>query len=471
MASQPDWRTVAAQAGAIMIAVSGGADSVYLCHHLRAHIPQRSMRFVVVHVNHRTRGAASDADEDFVRQLAQRFDWEFHAPRIDTELWAPDPNEKILREVRIGLLKSLAQALGISVIAFGHHANDLAEGFLLAALRGSGPRGLSAMTEVRKIGEDLTFIRPLLTMTRAEIEEKLRELNETWRDDATNSETRAKRNFLRHHVLPLLSEREPHAVQNIAESARIAAEVDAVYGAAVEAAYGRVTLARTKTELLFSVPTLRDGNAALVPGVIRAFCADVLSGARNRTVPALPRREILRDICARIAISDGDETTFPLIEEVVVWLSNEYGLIFQQMSDGSLKDSFLRVRHALAVLLIDDEVLPLTSEAALIRIEDLERTECRFSDDAQRSAWIDQAKVSGKLVIRRAGLEERVLVGEDASKSVGKYLQENRIPRALRGDVAAVCDDGGILWIPHLARAKRAFVDAATERVVRLSLR
>ena len=470
MASQPDWRTVAARAGAVLIAVSGGADSVYLCHHLRAHIPQRSMRFVIAHVNHRTRGAASDGDEDFVRELARQFAWEFHAPRIDADLLTAGANESDLREARLGLLKSLARALRIPTIALGHHANDLAEGFLLAALRGSGPRGLAAMTPVRIVDDDLTFLRPLLTLTRAEIEANLREIGQSWRDDATNAELHAKRNFLRHQVLPLLIQREPNAIHNIAESAQIAAEVDGVYGTSVDALCGRATLAETRREILFSVAPLRTSDAALIPGVIRRLATSVLAGGRHRAIPALPKRENLRDVCARIAITDGDEAVFPLVDDVAVWLSNEYGLVFRLLKDASLKEALVNVRQAFPILLCGED-FPAEDERSGVHVETLPITECRVEESGQRIAWIDEGSIRGKLLMRRVSQEERVVVGEDASKSVGKLLQERRIPRPLRDDVAALCDDDGVLWIPHVARSKRAMISDATRRVLRVSLR
>ncbi|MCC6547744.1 tRNA lysidine(34) synthetase TilS [Candidatus Sumerlaeota bacterium] len=470
MAPQPDWRTVAAQSGAVLVAVSGGADSVYLCHHLKAHIPQRTVKFVIAHVNHRTRGVASDEDEDFVRALAQRIGWEFHAQRIDPSMLTANASEAGLRDARLQLLKSLARALGISVIAFGHHANDLAEGFLLAALRGSGPRGLAAMTTVRRIGDDFTFIRPLLAMTRAEIEGALRTMCEAWRDDATNAETHAKRNFLRQRVIPLLLECDPSAVEGIAESAMIAGEVEAVYSHAVQEACGRALLTQLDHEILFSARVLRECDTALLPGVLRAM-STVMTKPIKTTTPILPRREVLRAACDRITTTDGDEATFPLLQDTSLWLSNEHGLLFRNLDNNSLRESLLRVSGSLPLLLLATGIITVDDADSPVSAKRLSVTEACMANDAQRSAWIDEAGISGRLVVRRFTALERISTGNGTSKSVRTCLQEHRVPRPLRPDVAGVCDDAGILWIPHMARAKRALVNDDTVDVIRLSLK
>jgi tRNA(Ile)-lysidine synthase len=213
----------------VTVAVSGGADSVAL---LRLLIDLRSELGIVVsvaHFNHRLRGEASDADEAFAAGLAKQHDLEFFSGRGDVRDYALTTRaslEAAARELRYRWLASVAESNKLNTIATGHTLDDQAETVLLKFLRGAGTRGLAGIfPEIATEAKDpcARIIRPLLEVTRAEVEQYLTALEQPWREDESNLDRRFARNRVRHELLPLLErEHNPNVRQVLSDSADIA---------------------------------------------------------------------------------------------------------------------------------------------------------------------------------------------------------------------------------------------------------
>jgi tRNA(Ile)-lysidine synthase len=197
------------------VAVSGGADSVFLLHALR----ELGFKLSVIHIEHGIRGAASIADAEFVEQLARTFELPFHLRRADVP--AINGNlEEAARKVRQSFYADLIASGAVDRLATGHTRSDQAETVLYRILRGSGLTGLSGILPVTIEG----VVRPLLEIDRTEIEAWLRERGIAWKEDETNQDRAYARNRLRHQILPLLRERfNPQldvALSNLAKLAR-----------------------------------------------------------------------------------------------------------------------------------------------------------------------------------------------------------------------------------------------------------
>src|SRR5277367_4911624 len=179
------------------VAVSGGADSVFLLHALR----ELGFDLSVIHIEHGIRGAASIADGDYVAHLASTFALPFHIHRADVP--AIEGNlEEVARNVRQAFYSELIASGAVDRVATGHTRSDQAETVLHRILRGSGLTGLSGILPVTNEG----IIRPLLEVDRGEIEAWLSERGIAWREDQTNRDLTYARNRLRHEILPLLRE-------------------------------------------------------------------------------------------------------------------------------------------------------------------------------------------------------------------------------------------------------------------------
>lgn len=186
----------------VIAGVSGGADSVCLFFVLLELRQTMGFELMAVHVNHGLRGEASDADEQFVRNLCGRFDIPLEVSRADVELIAKKRKQSLEetgRNVRREAFLTALEKYGADKVALAHHQNDNAETLLWNLCRGSGLTGLGGIRPVNGV-----YIRPLLCMTRAQIEQFLAEREQPYCTDATNEETEYTRNRLRHLVIPVL---------------------------------------------------------------------------------------------------------------------------------------------------------------------------------------------------------------------------------------------------------------------------
>lgn len=186
-----------------VVAVSGGADSVALLRVLATWIDS----LVVAHLNHRLRGADSDADEQFVCDLSQSLGLTCRTLAIDVAEEAKRSGENLeetARRLRYDWLARIAEESGASWIATGHTADDQAETVLHRLLRGSGIQGLRGIAPRRELQLGVLLIRPQLEATRADVVSYLDELKQPWREDLSNRDPAYTRNRIRHELLPML---------------------------------------------------------------------------------------------------------------------------------------------------------------------------------------------------------------------------------------------------------------------------
>ena len=195
--------------GGIIVAVSGGIDSMALLHLLA--IPALGLRehLIVAHFDHQLRGAETDADVAFVAQSAKRLGLPFETGSGDTRQLAAETGagiEAAARQLRHVFFVRLAKRLG-AVVALAHHADDQIETFFLRLLRGAGNRGLGGMQPIAPSPFDsgVTLIRPLLSVRRTEIVDFATREGIEFREDATNTDTRFFRNRIRHELIPQLA--------------------------------------------------------------------------------------------------------------------------------------------------------------------------------------------------------------------------------------------------------------------------
>ncbi len=205
----------------MVAAVSGGADSVCLLHVLRELAPASLAG--VAHFNHKWRAEASDEDERFVAALAGQFNLPFYRAEAAPGT-SHDNLEQQARRARLSFFAGLN-----ATVALGHTRDDQAETVLFRFLRGSGLAGLSGIAPTAG-----GMIRPLLDVTRAEVEQYLRSRQIPWREDATNQDPRFARNRIRHELLPQLTrDWNPQLAETLARLADLAHEEELYWSAAL----------------------------------------------------------------------------------------------------------------------------------------------------------------------------------------------------------------------------------------------
>lgn len=191
----------------LIVAVSGGMDSVVLLHSLH----QLGYSLAVAHCNYQLRGDESDGDESFVKKLANNLKIPFHTIHFDTATIAETTNESIqmvARRLRYEWFEELATQEGAHYIATAHHLNDSLETVLFNFTKGTGIAGLTGISA--KAGK---VVRPLLSSTKEEIIQYAEEQQLEWREDSSNDSTKYFRNRIRHKVLPVLKTINPNFEQ------------------------------------------------------------------------------------------------------------------------------------------------------------------------------------------------------------------------------------------------------------------
>lgn len=270
----------------VLVALSGGADSVCLLLLLneikRQCANELDFALEAVHVEHGIRGAESRADAGFASDLCKRLHIPCHVHSVDVPQYAKSHGLGLEEAARIlryeAFEKEIEQNQDNSrqaVVAVAHHMEDNAETVLFQMLRGSGAKGLAGMHPV-SVKNGVTYIRPLLSATRAQIEDYLKEKGQAFVTDATNTDTAYSRNKLRHDVFPLLLQINDRAIEHINESAGQLAVMNDFYEEQLKEACDSM-VSKKEGRVILEISRFESLHPALKSGVARE-CIHLASG-------------------------------------------------------------------------------------------------------------------------------------------------------------------------------------------------
>ena len=424
----------------VLVAVSGGADSVALLTILTALAPAWRLRLHVLHVDHGLR-ADADRDADLVRAHAARLGVPMDVERVRV---GPGSVEAAARAARYEALEAWASRLGASRIAVGHTADDQAETVLMRVLGGAGVRGLAAILPVRG-----RVIRPLIEVRRQALREALSAEGIAWIEDPSNRDPRFLRNRIRHELLPLLAASyRADVVPALAEVARMAREM-----AGALDRMAALALDRLGTVEADALTLGRTGLAALPPAV----AAEVLRQAAARFGNRSPLRAWAHRGLRRVLAAPPPRRPFRL-GGVVVEVSGD------RVRVGARPAAALPVR-----------TLPVPGRVELPEIGCALEARRRPAEGytvprgADRVAF-DAAGLSSTLTVRRRRRGDRFDAFGGGERRLKSFLIDAKVPRWERDRLPLVELDGRILWLAGLRRAAAAPVTSATREVVELRL-
>ena len=286
----------------LVVAVSGGVDSVVLLHLLAGERTRWELELLVAHFNHQLRGDESDADEAFVRRLAVSYGMPFEARRGHVETFAASRGigiEEAGRSLRYSFLEETRRTRKFTRIATGHNADDNVETVLLNLFRGSGVRGLAGIPVSRNDGR---IIRPLLFASREEIASFAAACRLEHREDSSNAADAHARNILRHHVLPVVrSKIQPDVARTVLRTSALFRELDAFVTLAARTGLDQVVTRRTGEEVQLSLSLLSKLPEAIQSALLTEAVA-LLTGMR----PGFRQTErLLRLRTARVGAAAG----------------------------------------------------------------------------------------------------------------------------------------------------------------------
>jgi len=231
----------------VLLAVSGGADSVALLRAMRALKTAGEGRLAAAHLNHLLRNDESAEDETFVVELCRRLGVPCEVGRAEVDQMAARSGEGLesaARSARYEFLQRTAARLGARYVVTAHSADDQAETILHRIVRGTGVRGLVGMARARTLGPAATLMRPLLGFRRAELAVYLNDLGQPYRSDSSNHDLRYTRNRIRHELLPQLAEQfNPAVIDALLRLGSLSGELQVVVDKLVEDLFGRCVVA------------------------------------------------------------------------------------------------------------------------------------------------------------------------------------------------------------------------------------
>lgn len=212
----------------LILGISGGADSVCLMHVFL----ELGYSFELAHCNFNLRGEESDADECFVKDLAKEHQLKVHIKQFDTLVYAAEnkiSTQMAARDLRYAWFEKLRIKSNAKYLVIAHHANDDVETFFINLVRGSGLKGFLGIKE-----KNNAIVRPLLSVSRLEIEQYLKDRGLVFREDSSNASVKYLRNKIRHELIPLLAQMNPSIQQTVKDEMRILDDVAHIYASKVE---------------------------------------------------------------------------------------------------------------------------------------------------------------------------------------------------------------------------------------------
>ena len=436
----------------VLVAVSGGPDSVALLHVLKELQTTLDLTITVFHLNHKLRGPESDGDARFVGEYAEKM--ELKVILAETEVRRLMEREflsleEAAREARYREMERLVPKLGIDKIALGHHADDQVETFLMRLLRGSGLEGLASMKPVRGV-----YIRPLIRETKGEILKYIEEHSLAYRVDASNQDESIFRNRIRNKLIPLLGEYNPRFEEILLHTIDIVGEDQSFID---EVAAG-----------VFSKHALSE------PGLIKLPIAEISSR------PLAIERRLVR-MAIKSVKGDLRGIDFKHIEAIVSGLRDKSGSlgidlpgrIIAQAEYGLLVFGAKALFEPPAIDSIELTVPGLTRIDALgveIKAELAAPAGLVFERNGG-VAYLDPA-ISGlglKLRLRRPGDSFRPF-GMTGQKKLQDFFVDKKISKRERNRVPIIESDGKIAWVAGFRIDDSFKVTERTKEVLTLSL-
>ncbi|KAA6330176.1 tRNA(Ile)-lysidine synthase [termite gut metagenome] len=407
-------------AGKVLVALSGGADSVALLRVLLS----LGYDCEAAHCNFRLRGKESDRDEAFVRELCRGLHIPLHVTSFETSQYAKEKHisiEMAARELRYDWFAEIKKTSGASAIAVAHHKDDNAETLLLNLIRGTGINGLCGIRP--KHGD---IVRPLLCVSREEILNYLRYIKQEYVTDSTNMQDEYTRNKIRRHILPLMRDINPSITDSLVATGKYLSEAARIYHQSMEEGKARVSVAEgISIEALLREPSPR----ALLFEILHPLGFN----------PA-QTEDVFRSLAGQSGKQFASEEWRVIKDRELLYMEKQ----------GSGNDDVPPFR-----LVIKEQAL--SPEFVIPR--------------DKRSACFDADRFTQPFTVRKVRQGDVfVPFGMEGKKLVSDYLTDRKFSLPRKEQQWALCSDEEIVWLIGERADNRFRVDDTTRKVVVVTL-
>ncbi len=440
----------------LLVAVSGGPDSVCLLYVLAKLRGELNTGLHVAHLNHRLRGSESEADAQYVSRLAHQLgipatieerDVRAYQARRRTSL------EEAAREVRYTFLAEVAKSIGTDRVAVGHTTDDHVETILMHLIRGTGTRGLRGLQPAswwRSKESSLMVVRPLLQTSRQETQDYCHQYGLNPRIDASNLSLSPLRNKIRHQLLPLLRSYNPRVTEALLRTARIAGD-------------DLACLDKESARLWDSIAQRQGGTI-------------ILNKERFLELPSARQRHLLRQAIEEL-LGNLRDIEARHIEEIMAVLGKPAGkklnlpggLVFlieykqyRLTKESVALSPFPPISDEFVLTIPGETWLPgWRVKATIIKPEQMK------DEDSGFTAYLNLDEVGDRVVVRSRQAGDRFQpLGMSQPKKLGEFMIDAKIPRAWRQGVPIVSSPKHILWVVGWRIDDRAKVTENTKQVL-----
>lgn len=439
----------------VLVGISGGPDSVALLHVLKQIEKDMGIEIYAAHVHHGIRGTVADQDAEFVAQLCQQWNVPLFVERVDVPRLADEGGltlEEAGRIVRYRFFDEVLQDIRGHKVALGHNRDDQAETILHRILRGTGMQGLQGIKPVRQN----KFIRPLIEVSRAEIEEYCHQNGLEFRVDVTNRDVAYTRNRIRHELIPYIKQHfNPNIVDALVRMGAIIRDEEEFLQDYCQKEYDRLVRAFSQNELRIDLDGFLARPIAVKRRVLRM--ALMAMGGTLDEIGANHVEDVL-DMASNSATGamltlPNDIRVLKDYDSIVVWR-------------GEFRPAVPLFEYSLDIpgrVIIKECGIEITAQW-------VQHKEVSFSSPWR--AYIDGDVIKGRLRVRNRRQGDRFKpFGMEGTKRLKEYFIDRKVPRHERDGIPLVVDEKNIIWVVGWQIHDDYKVTPMTHNIVQLEAR
>jgi len=434
----------------ILVAVSGGADSMVLFHLFLSVRIKLKLRLAVIHLHHDLRGKEADADEAFVISMTRKAGIPFFGLKADIRSSAGRHGysvEEAGRLLRFQYFRKTAYRLAFDRVALAHHADDQAETILMHLFRGTGLRGLAGMKPVR---ED-KIIHPLLFVTRSRIEAYAEQVGLAYRNDSSNSDIRFLRNRIRREVLPVVKGIYGSSVIGaITRAGQAVSEAEDRLEAEIREAMKQGTLMHKNHEFILDIPRFLRYFITIQKGLLMVAVRQI----RNET-PYVKNTEIERLMCL---IHRGTENSKVELNHGISAIRSNHQIVFTRCIDFAVKPRQVPINRWIVLPELQGKIRISSLSADVGGLRYLKNSNIEYLDGSmcEDAFWIRTWREGDRFTP----------LGMESSKKLQDFFVDLKIRRRFRKYIPLLEMNGEIVWVVGHRISNRFRVKPDTNKIV-----
>ncbi len=439
----------------VIVAFSGGPDSTCLLYILNEHKDELGITLIGAHVNHCLRGMESDRDEEYARKTCQHLNIDFYSKRVDIHRICEENNlscEMAGREARYDFFVELTAKVNANKIALAHNANDQAETILMRIMRGTGMEGIIGIKPVR----DKIYVRPILHLSRSEIEEYCEINYIDPRIDKSNLETIYGRNKVRLDLIPYIKENFNSDIIKTLNRLSDIVKVDNDYLETISKEQYKKHCVISEKKVIINDSAFTE-HEAIISRIIRSALLQV-----NHNLYNIEKIHI-----AKIIDIQKHETGKTIMLPQNIIAENCYGKI--HIKHNELNNTSLANINEYSLNVNKENFLYDLNKVVSIHIKSkLEFTEVKSSDYIK---YFDYDKIQKPIILRyRKDGDKFMPLGMTGNKKLKDLLMDLKIPKTKRNEIPLICFGDDIAWVVGHRVSEKFKVSKCTKNILQIRI-